>query len=63
VIAHPYAIIAAEHAATCGLAWADVFYGRDEVAPIAASSWSEWPQTIFSGQMRIVFLASEGNEQ
>lgn len=41
MIAHPYAIIAAEHAATCGLAWADVFYGRDEVAPIAASSRSE----------------------
>jgi hypothetical protein len=26
-------------------------YGRDEAAPTASSSWSEWPQTIFSGQM------------
>src|SRR5262249_47844354 len=33
------------------LAWVDAFYGRDEAAPTAASSWSEWPQTIFSGQM------------
>jgi hypothetical protein len=63
VIAHPYAIIAAEHAAIYVLAWVDAFYGRDELAAIAASSWPEWPQTIFPGQMRIVFLASEGNEQ
>src|SRR5262249_4924112 len=33
------------------LAWVDAFYGRDEAAPTAASSWSEWPQTIFAGQM------------
>jgi hypothetical protein len=51
VITHPYAIIAAEHAATYVLAWVDAFYGRDEAAPIAPSSWSEWPQTIFSGQI------------
>jgi hypothetical protein len=26
-------------------------YGWEGAAPIAASSWSEWPHTIFSGQM------------
>jgi len=26
-------------------------YGRDEAAPTSACSSSEWPQTIFSGQM------------
>jgi len=27
------------------------FYDRAGVAVIGASSWSEWPQTIFSGQI------------
>src|SRR5262249_677263 len=30
---------------------ADHFYDRAGVAVIGASSWSEWPQTIFSGQI------------